>query len=286
MAKTKEVIENPWADYFKKADEEKAEAEILYQQITEEDKNKTYLDILPAGFKNFKRSILKRQVMFYLDKVAEILNTTSIYEGRVFDKKEIVRYMMRGTSYSNFYLAYKFIPKKTSDSLWMKYAGKHNAQGQEQIDALWDSFEAENKDILKEYQKLENALQCLTQVWEQYESRLAVQNGTHDRDIEKDGYPRTGRGNMCYSFIPVRGKYPKNKKGTFELYNPRTKKDVTLTILGYKKEDEIYKCLTEEGKEVFLDTEANISNAYSDLHDSNKEIYAGWWNRTLISREK
>ena len=70
------------------------------------------------------------------------------------------------------------------------------------------------------------------------------------------------------------------------MFNPRTKKDLTYKILAYDLEDEIYKCLNEKGKEVFLERHDNIEDAYSDLHDVNQEIFAGWWNRTLISKEK
>jgi hypothetical protein len=88
---------------------------------------------------------------------------------------------------------------------------------------------------------------------------------------------------MCYLFIPIKGEFPKNKKGKFFLFNPRNSKVVEYTILEYKAEDNIYACLNEKGKKVFLAEHSVISDAYDCLFASNKETYAGWWNKTMIN---
>jgi hypothetical protein len=278
--------ENPYSEYFNKMKNEEAQAEIDYKEIVEQDKNKTYLDLLPPDFKNFKRSIIKRTILRYIDLVTDFLNNCSLYDGRVFDKKEVVRYMMKGTAYSNFYLAYKFIPRKSSDSLWMKYVAENKPTNfkDKQLDNLYEKFENENKDVIKEYRDLEHHLQCLKQAWESYEDRQKIKKGelVNSYDMEDDGYPRTGRGALCYLFTPVKGNLPENKKGTFNLYNPRNKKNLEYKILGYKKEDKIYSCLDENGKKVFLISHQEVADAFDCLFTSNKEIFSGWWNKTLI----
>lgn len=274
--------ENKYKSLFERMNADEEQAKVDYARIMEEDKDKNYMDILPAEFKTFKKSILKRQVLRYIDSTTQFLNTCGLYKGRIFDKKEVVRYMMRGTDYSNFYLAYMFIPRKDSTSLWMKYAISYRKETGK--DPSYEEFAKKDNEILETYRELEYQLQCLKQVWEQYEDRQKVKKGklVKDYDIEKDGFPRTSRGNMCYLFIPVKGKFPKNKAGNFKLYNPRSKKEETFEIISYKSEDEIYSCLNEKGKKVFLADYQSVADSWDALFASNKEVYSGWWNKVMI----
>ncbi len=230
-----------------------------YKSIIEQDKDKTYLDILPKEFKTFKRSIIKHEILFYLNKTETILNEVDFYRNRKFDKKDVVRYMMFYSD-NKFELSYKFIPP---------------------ID-----FPFAERD---KYREIERSLNFLKQSWDSFLARQKISKGqvVQSFDIEKDGYPRTGRGAMCYLFTPIEGNYPTNLKDTFKLYNPRSKKDVTFKILGTKNEGSIfiYKCENEKGKIVFLSPYDEIEGAYDCLFPINKETYSGWWNRTLISKE-
>lgn len=277
--------ENKFAGVFKQMDIEREKAEVDYVRIMKEDKIKNFMDILPADFKKTKRSPIKRTILLYIDKVTGLLNSCGLYDGRVFDKKEVVRFMMRGEKYSNFYLAHKFVPKKyDSSSLWFSYVNKHKKGDEDNYDELYEKFREENKELLVVYDELSHTIQCMSQCWEQYEDRQKIKDKklVNDYDIEEDGFPRTGRGNMCYLFVPVKGKFPKNAKGSLTLFNPRIKKSVTYTKLKYKAEDNIYSCLNEKGKKVFLADHSEIKDSYNCLFASNKEIYSGWWNRTMI----
>ena len=275
--------------YFDRLREDEEQAKIDYQRIIKEDENKNFMDILPSEFKNFKRSIIKRNILHYIDKVTKYLNESGIYDIK-FTEKEVVRYMMTGTDYSNFYLAYMFIPHKDESSLWMNYIYKNREKNldKKKLNGLRAKFEAENKEILKKYQELNHLLSGLSESWTQYKDRQKIREGklVNDYDIEKDGFPRCGRGNMCYLFIPVKGHWPKDKKGTFKLKNPRNGKTFNYKIEKYKEEDNIYMCLNEDGKKVFLAVHDEINSCWDALFTVNKEIYSGWWNKTMISKEK
>lgn len=281
-----EVINDKFKDLFVRMDEEEKQAQIDYPRIMEEDKDKTYMDLLPTEFRN-KKNLLITDVLEYIDRTTEFLNNCSLYDGRKFDKKEVVRYMMRGTDYSNFYLARLFLPRKDSSDIWGSYCSKWYKENPEKKlpEGLYGVFAEENKEILKVYQDLETNLYWLIDGWKRYKNRKEVKDETYSRDIEKDGFPRTGRGNLCYSFVPVKGGLPKNKKGELNLINPRNKKNVTYKILEYKPEDGVYKCLDEKGKTVFLIDHEIVAEAWDCLHDVNKEIFSGWWNRTLILKK-
>lgn len=254
------ITEKQRNEYIEAIKKEIEDAQIEYEQIMAEDKGKDFMDILPADFKKVKRSILKRSILSYIDKVTDFLNTCGLYEDRKFTKNEVVRYMMRGTYYSNFHVAYLLIPRKDT------------------------TFEKENEKEIQKYRDLEHLMACMRQIWEQYEDRCKIKKGelVDDWDMEKDGYPRTGRGSLCYLFTPVKGEWKANQTGKFKLLNPRNNKVVEYEILGYKAKDDIYACLNEKGKKVFLTEYSEVEEAYSCLFSSNKEIYSGWWNKTMI----
>lgn len=279
------ITESQKKSFIEKDKTEREKAKSEYEQIILRDKDKEFMDALPKEFLIRKSGDIKNSVFKSIDKAFEILNKTKAFEGRIFTKLEIVKYML--WIKPNFHLAWLFIPRMDSTRLWMNYIKKNKEEklSEKNLDKLYKKFEIENKAEIIELQELEFAMRGLEQSWELFLNRIDVKNGTFSRDIQPNGFPRTGRGNLCYSFIPVKGNYPLKKVDEFKLYNPRTKKDLVYKILAYDLEDEIYKCLSEKGKEVFLEKHSNIENAYSDLHSVNKEIFSGWWNRILISKE-
>lgn len=265
-------------------DKEREEAEIEYKKLVKEDEGKDFLDILPNEFKSFKRSIIKRQILNYIKKCTVLLNNAKNFDGKNITEKDVTRFIIRGTDYSNFYLAYKFVPRLTDP--WMKYASEWQRKNNKSSlpKNYYEVCQKTYEEEFTEYHELNHALQILKQYWKQYQDRQKVKKGEviDSWDIEKDGFPRTGRGNMCHLFIPVKGTWVKNKKGSFELLNPRINKTVTYKITGYKKEEDIYSCINEKGKTVFLAKWEEINDCWDALFDTNKEIFAGWWNKTMI----
>ncbi len=262
------------------------EADIMFELLNKLDKGKTFMEILPSDFKQIKRSPIKRQILHYLDKVLELLNTSGLYD-KVFTKEELVRYMMIKTEYSNFLVAYKYIPRTDSSDIIYDYMTESDwkLQGEIRKNRITELREI-HKDKIDTVNNLNYYIGLLRQSWQNYEDRQKVKQGKiiDSWDIEKDGYPRTGRGNLCHLFIPIKGYFPNNKTDNFNLYNPRTKKKIQYKIESYKKEDNVYKCINEKGKTVFLIPYEEVKEAYSCLFTNNKEIYAGWWNKTLISK--
>lgn len=293
MTKTKEQqpTEEQWKAYFKHMDEEEAQAKVEYKRIMEEDKDKTLLDILPPEFRRTKRSIIKRGFLGAVKETTEHLNQCPLYEGRVFTEKEVARYGMTGTSYSNFYLAYQFIPKKDSMDFSMKFFDQWRGKGtDEEQKAALKKYHDDNKATYGLYQELDYHLRRVIEAWEAYESRQKVKQGkpVNNYDIEKDGFPRTGRGSLCSLFVPVNGDFRKKQyaPGTIELYNPRTRKAEVWEITRYKKEDNVYEALTSKGKKVFLADYQDVANAWDALFSINKEIFSGWWNRVMYLNKR
>lgn len=276
MSKTtneKPAKENPYDAYFKQMDKDKNDAKVIYERLIKEDKNKNYIDILPPEFKDFKRSLIKRDILKAIDSAHECLNTCGLYNGRIFDKKEVVRYMMSITK--NFFLAHCFVPRKNfmNDVIFRDREKKFD-----KLPVL------EQRKLEEPYEELSSNLQWLKQCWEAYESRLNVKAGKMavSYDKEEDGLPCTSRGNMCSVFTAVKGKWEKDKSGSLTLYNPRNKKKVTLTIDKYVKNEDVYICTDLAGKKVYLSSHESVSDAWDALFAVNKEIFSGWWNKTLI----
>lgn len=263
-----------WDRYFENMRKEEEDAKILYAKLVEEDKGKTFMDILPPEFKTFKRSIIKRQILKAIDMTTRFLNACPLYDGRVFTELEVTRYMMRGTAYSNFHLAHLYIPRR--DSIRLHYDKSLN----------YDKLpEEEQEKLRKPYDDLSSHLQWLKQAWEAYESRKRVKAGKGDDlsdELEESGAPRTGRGNLCSIYTPVKGKWLKDQRGVIKMFNPRNKKTVELTIEKYVKSDDVYICTNDKGKKVYLTSFESVEEAWSCLYDINKEIFSGWWNKTLI----
>ncbi len=258
----------------------KADAQVRYLQLLEEDKDKTFLDILPAHFKNNKRSLIRRGIMERIDEVTTYLNECPLYEGRIFDKKEIVRYVM--SSVDDYELSLCFIPYKGHISIWMKHYEANNFVPT--TPAENQAYRDKNEKDFELCDELDLTLRFFRQMWQTYEDWLLVRNNAPTRysELGKDGFPRTSRGNLCYYFIPVKGGFPPNLS-EITLFNPRTKKDVQITSMEYKASDNIYSGMLD-GKKVFLADYESIDDAWSDLFDVNKEIYSGWWNKVLINK--
>jgi len=263
-----------WDRHFDNMRKEEEDAKVLYAKQVEEDKGKTYMDILPPEFKNFKRSIIKRQIIEAIRSTTKFLNECPLYDGRVFTELEVARYTMRGTKYSNFYLAHLYIPRR--DSIKLHYSKEFK----------YDELpEEEQNKLRKPYDDLSYHLQWLKQSWEAWESRLRVKEGKGDElsdELESHGAPRTGRGNLCSVYTPVKGQWLKDQTGVIKMLNPRNKKSINLTIEKYVKSDDIYICVDEKGKKFYLTSFESVEEAWSCLFDINKEIFAGWWNKTLI----
>ena len=274
-------------NYFEQLNQEEKQADIDYAKIIIEDKDKTYLDLLPKEFSKSKRGIIIKDILEHVDEAHKVLNDSGLFD-RVITKEDIVRFMMRGVKYSNFFLAYKFIPRVNDMDIWMRFwdeLRKREVQPSEKEKSkLMDEFHKENKEEFDKYNNVSCCIQWLNQSWESYEARQKVKEGTlvHNYDIEKNGFPRTSRGNLCYLFIPIKGEFPKNATGNIDLYNPRKKKNETFTNLEYNKEDNTYACINPKGKKVFLAPYDEVEGAYSDLFAINKEIYSGWWNKIMI----
>ena len=254
-----------YGEYFKQLQAEGVEAEIIYKKLLEEDKDKNYMDLLPQDFSNFHRSIIKRDILAHIDRVTDHLNNCPLYDGRVFDKKDVVRYMLSYTD--NYTLARMFIPHKSSMALYAKEADLPPKQ-----------FKAKEKL----YEDLQIEIQWLSQSWNLYlQKQMILNKDIVSGDFEDDGFPRASRLNLCWMFVPVDGKWRKNKKGTVELYNPRSKKDETYKLLEWKAEDNVYKAENPKGEVVFLCKFQDAYDCYDALFSVNKELVHGWWTRKL-----
>lgn len=226
-----------------------------YGEIVNSDKNKNYLDILPEDIVSKKKSIISLNILYPLERLEEMIKGNKQLQDLI-SINRLLRYaMFYSKNYdlaSKFYNEYK-IPFYINDN------------------------------ILDEFRK---HVAILRQGYEAYNNKKSVKNGelVHSWDMESDGYPSTSRGSSCYLFIPIKGDFPENKTGNWLLHNPRTKKDVTYEILGYKNEDYIYKCKDPKGKIVFFMAYSSVAGSYSDLFDINKEIYTGWQKKVLISK--
>lgn len=265
--------ENPYNAYFDNMRKEEEKAKVDYERLIKEDKDKTFMDILPSEFTGFKRSLIKRDILNAIDSAHEYLNECNLYNGRVFDKKEVVRYMMTGTKYTKFYLAYLFIPRKDFF---------HDVRFR---NPDFKTFPKEEQDKIETpYTELSHRLQWLKQCWEAYEQRLNIRAGkmAHDYDKEESGVPRASRGNMCSVYTPVKGKWETDLSGTITLFNPRSKKKVKLTIEQYVKNDDTYVCSDPNGKKFYLTSHKSVADSWDCLFAVNKEIFSGWWNKTLI----
>jgi hypothetical protein len=265
------------------------EAKLEYASLVLHDTDKDWLDIFPEPFKKMKRGIIRRVVLSSINRAFKFINSCSLYEGKVFDRKDVVRYML-AMNENKHHLAWCFIPHKSSFSVISDFTNSikdQNLTKEEEAKKFNEFFE--NSKLYDVYDELERNLRYPNQCWDAYESRQKIKNGKliEEWDIEKDGYPSTSRGALCYLYIPVKGEYPKDATGTWILTNPRNGKDEQYKIINSKTEGNTtaYRCLNSKGKEVFMYPHREIECAFIDLFDINKEIFSGWWNRTLISKE-
>lgn len=257
-----------WDNYFKKMDTDKANALIEYQKLCQENVNKTYLQLLPVEFSTFKRSIIKRQILQSIASCTKFLNEARLHGEKVFTEKDVTFYMLYCTK--NTHLANCFIPRRSSMELF-RQPGFENLSEEEQ------------NIKLKPYYDYDHHLQWLKQSYEAYESQQRVKAGLSAHVWEKaEDVPRTSRGNLCSVYTAVDGVWQTNKTGQIVLKNPRTKKNVVLQIEQYVKEDNVYICHDEKNNKIYLASIEDVKEAWSCLFDVNKEIFSGWWNRTLI----
>ena len=283
MKKVKTNAVEGFKAIFAQMDIEEAQAEVDYKKLLIEDECKTFMDILPKEFSSFKRGIIKREILENIDDAEKILNASGLFD-RVITKKDIVRYMMRGTKYCNFYLANKFIPRTDQMDVWAKFWKTEDSKSSKaKKEKAMAAFRKANEAAFDKHHKVTHCLSLLTQAWESYENRQKIKAGglVHEYDMEDNGFPSTSRGCMCYLFIPVKGNFPVNAKGFLRLHNPRSRKTEKFKILKYNKEDNIYACNNPQGKKVFLAPFEDVADSYDALFDINKEIYSGWWNKTM-----
>lgn len=278
-------------NYSKQREEEKKQAEIDFERIIKEDANKNFMDILPSEFKKIKRSIIKPEFLTLFKKTLDILKNSPFYSGIEITEKKLFRYI----SSNSYDLQRLFFPKLTELNFLMnkfwEYIDEKNIT--RDADGKYDGMdynfimaivEQKYKNESEEFKKIEDDLRGLEQLWDMVEDRIKIKKGllVHDYDIEKDGFPRTGRGSLCYLFTPVKGGLPTEKiDGDLKLYNPRTKKDEIYKIIDYKEEENIFACLTPKNKKVFLIDYDVVDDAWDCLYRVNKEIYSGWWNKVM-----
>jgi len=255
---------------FDQMDKERVEAVDIHKQLVKSDKGKTYLDILPADLVRLKRSIIKTDIVEGIKRATQTLNESSLFDGRKFTEVEVTRFMFAQEE-GKHHVAWLFIPPKSTTELYFR---------DKNFSKLPD---VEKRKYSEPYEKIEHDLQWLRQSWDAWISRQNIKAGkmAHDYSVEKDGRPRTGRGNLCSVYTPVKG-WKKNEKGTIKLFNPRNKKNVLLTIDKYVREDDVYICTDEQGKKFYLTSFESVEEAWSCLFSINKEIFSGWWNKTLI----
>lgn len=266
----------------------KKHTEKVYKNLIEYTKDKTYLELLPKDLISKKRSLIKTHILKSIDSTYEWLLHSPFYNENPITKEQITLYMMVGTGYSNYKLAWKIIPKINSMSKEMEYYNQNpnwkDLSKEEEI-KLHDKWREDNKEILDYHADLDMKLSYLRQVWEPYVNRNKIKKGllVSDHDMEDDDFPRTSRGSMCYLFHPIKNfkNIPHSTK-ELTMFNPRSKKDIILTDLIYKKEDDIFSAIDPKGKKIFLADYQAVADSWDDLFSINKAIYSGWWNRILI----
>jgi hypothetical protein len=258
----------------------------LYLEIVEYIKGKTYLEILPQDLVSKKRSLIKSYILETIDSTYEWLLKSPFYNETPITKEQIALYMMIGTKYSNFQLAYLIIPKIYDCYIWIEFekAVEGIALTREERSALRTEYRETHKQELDDYYELERTLHYLGQVWEHYEARLKVKEGVPVKsyDMEDDGFPSASRGNMCYLFIPVKNLNNKELESEVTLFNPRNKRNENFTEVTFKEEDNIYSAINKTGKKVFFADHSEVAECWDCLFSINKAIYTGWWNKTLI----
>ena len=227
---------------------------MTYEQIKQEDENKDLLNILPIEFKRKSKGLIKKQLLTYFEQTPKILNESGLYKNRTFTNKDIARFAMLRRD--NYKLALEFWPKPY----------------------LTFRTDSEKERELEHYQNL------VSQIYDMFLARQAVKNKqlVNSYDIEKDGYPSTGRGSLSYLFTPIIGNLPTDlKEGDQLLCTNKKGFETTLTIIEQRPEYEyIYKAKHNK-IEIFITNHSLIQSSYSDLFPANKEIFAGWWNRNL-----
>lgn len=275
------VLLGKWEDRRVKSE---AEATVKYNEIMLVDAGKTYTEILPKDFN--PTSYIGKQVMSQIDMFHNFINTCPLYKGQVFTKENVVHYMLSYFQPLSFYLAEKFIHKPNSTDLLIQFIKLKKDSGtdvsDESFSENFEKFEATQNITRDTYNDLDKEFRYLEDIWSTWKQRTAIKNRTADFEIEEDGFPRQGRGNMCYAYHPIQGDIRNLEIGkTYTCTNPRSKKEVELTILSKRGDQSEYKCLLK-GKEIFICEYGEVEECYSCLHPINKVIWSGWWNRTLI----
>jgi hypothetical protein len=252
-------------------DHKEQEAEVEYAKLLIEDEGKTFLDILPAEFKTYKRSLIKREIIDHIGRITKLLNESPVYKDMKFTEFQVTRYMLARRK--NFYLAWKYIPNRTTLDL--------------RFDDNYKKMSEEEKIKIREFlNEMSQELSWLMDSWKMWEQRQRIKQGksAHDFDMDEDenGIPRTSRGNLCSIYTAVKGKWLKNQKGPLKLFNPRNKKTITLTIEKFVESENVYVCLDNKGKKIFLTDYESVDDSWDALFAANKEIFSGWWNKILI----
>jgi hypothetical protein len=224
-----------------------------------------HLKLLPIEFSNFKRSIIKKSILDDIDALFILLNNTKLYN-KTFTKSDIVNYI-NNIGNKNYEEAKNYIPDVDYNFF------------------LKEMFDNANTSIGKEKEEIDKHISYLIQSWDAYLDRIKVKNKVIDSyDIESTGFPDLSRGSVCSNFIPGQGLDNLNCSinNTILLTNPRNKKTIHAEILRIQKNR--YECKIDNKIYYLIDRE-EIVDAYSALFSINKEIYSGWWNRTLIAQQ-
>lgn len=272
-----------WLIAWEKAEKE---AQELYQKFQEEDKDKDYKDILPSIFKTFKRSIICTSILKEIDKLYNvILERQDIYP-HIVSKSNIVRWLQYEDNYK---LKNLFMPsaERISNRLYMDFCNKEEKENKDNVnytlDGVYERFEEQYKDLSDRLREIDYWQCILKQDWGTYLNKENKKKGELDpSDLEDSNYPRLSRGNLCYYYIPIKG-LGKDESGGITCLNPRTKKKKRFTIINQLENDyPAYKCVDGMGKECFIADWEEVNEAWDCLFSINKEIYSGWWNKTLI----
>lgn len=278
---------NRWKSYLK---DELVKRE--YNKIKKEDGGKTLYDVLPPFFSENKKGFIVKPTISKIKNITKLLNECSDYFNKTFTEVDVARYLLLSLK-DNWELAFEFIPYIDDNHIIpiMDYYVSNGEDIKEFLKLNIEEREKKNDEICEYYnipqdklKTLKWEIKSLEELGQSYRLRMDVKNNVIDKsDWGEGSYPRLGRGSICRYYIPVKGLTDK-ESGELFLVNPRSKKNETFKIKSQIENISAYVCCNSKGNEVYLIEHGEVVVAYDTLFPINKEIYAGWWNRTLIKK--
>lgn len=167
---------------------------------------------------------------------------------------------------------FKFITLNTSDITW------------EKIDNEVNEYKQKHK---KFFELLDDFYLNLTYAVQDYDNvikRINIKLKKYDEDsFDNDKMPSLNRANLCSMYIPVDELSFKHNIGdNIKCINDRTKKIIEFKITKRKFDDNYtYECVDKNNKIYWITSYDNVKDAWDCLFPINKDIYSGWWNKTL-----